>query len=61
MVVLLRSKNEIEGLRRSGDLVARALNMLRPHVRPGVKLSELDRVIENLLVSEGGHSPYKGY
>ena len=60
-MVKLRSKNEIESLRRSGGLVARAIGMLRPHVRPGVKLSELDRLVEDFLVSEGGYSPYKGY
>lgn len=60
-MVVLRSKNEVESLRQAGDLVARALGMLRPHVRPGVKLSDLDRLVEDFLVSEGGHSPYKGY
>ena len=60
-MVVLRSKNEIESLRQAGDLVARALSMLRPHVRPGVRLSELDRIVEEFLLSEGGYSPYKGY
>ena len=60
-MVVLRSKNEIEGLHQAGDLVARALGMLRPHVRPGARLSELDRLVEGFLASEGGHSPYKGY
>jgi len=60
-MVVLRSKNEIESLRRAGDLVARTLAMLRPHVRPGVRLSELDRLVEEFLLSEGGHTPYKGY
>ena len=60
-MVELRNKREIESLRRAGDLVARALGMLQPHVRPGVKLSELDRLVEDFLLSEGGYSPYKGY
>ncbi len=60
-MVVVRSKNEIESLRQAGNLVARALGRVRPHVRPGVGLSELDRLIENFLVSEGGRSPYKGY
>lgn len=60
-MVVLRSKNEIEGLRKAGDLVARAFAMLQSHVRPGVRLGELDRLVEEFLASEGGHSPYKGY
>ncbi|CAA9464088.1 MAG: Methionine aminopeptidase [uncultured Rubrobacteraceae bacterium] len=60
-MVVLRSKNEIEGLRRAGDLVARALVLLSPHVRAGVRLSELDRIVEEFIRSEGGEPTYKGY
>lgn len=60
-MVVLRSKNEIRGLRRAGDLVARALLLLHEHVRAGVKLRELDRVAEDFIRSEGGVPTYKGY
>lgn len=60
-MVVLRSKREIEGLRRVGDLVARTFAMLRSHVRPGVRLAELDLLVEEFLLSGGGYSPYKGY
>jgi methionyl aminopeptidase len=60
-MVVLRSRGEIEGLRRAGDLVARAFGMLRPHVRPGVGLDELDRIVEDLLRARGAEAPYKGY
>jgi len=60
-MVVLRSPYEIEGLRRAGDLVARAFEMLRPHVRPGVGLDEIDRIVEEFLLARGAESPYKGY
>ena len=60
-MVTLRCKGEIEDLRRAGDLVARTLGMLQPHVRPGARLSDLDAMAEEFLLSEGGRSPYKGY
>jgi len=60
-MVVLRSRGEIEGLRRAGDLVARAFGMLRPHVRPDVGLDELDRIVEDLLRARGAEAPYKGY
>jgi methionyl aminopeptidase len=60
-MVVLRSKNEISGLRRTGDLVARALDLLHPHVRAGVKLRELDSIVEEFIRSEGGKPTYKGY
>ena len=60
-MVVLRSKNEISGLRRAGELVARALVLLRPHVRAGVRLAELDRIAEEFIRSEDGEPTYKGY
>src|SRR5215216_5149543 len=60
-MVVLRSKNEISGLRRAGELVARALVLLRPHVRAGVRLAELDRITEEFIGCEDGEPTYKGY
>jgi methionyl aminopeptidase len=60
-MVVLRSKNEISGLRRAGELVARALVLLSSHVRAGVRLAELDRIAEEFIGSEGGEPTYKGY
>jgi methionyl aminopeptidase len=60
-MVVLRSKSEIEGMRRAGDLVARALGLLQPHVRAGVMLNELDRIVEDFLRSQGAELTYKGY
>src|SRR5215218_2329940 len=60
-MVALRSKKELEGLRRAGDLVARALILVRPHVRAGVRLGELDRIVEEFIRCEGGEPTYKGY
>jgi methionyl aminopeptidase len=60
-VVVLRSKGEIAAMRRAGDLVARAFAVLQPHVGAGTRLDELDKLVEELLLSEGAESPYKGY
>ena len=60
-MVVLRSLNEIEGMGRAGDLVARTFEMLRPRVVPGARLDEIDRVVEEFLLDHGAVSPYKGY
>ena len=60
-MIELRSPSEIEALGRAGDLVARAFALLRPHVRAGTRLDELDRIVADLLSSEGAGAPYKGY
>lgn len=60
-MIVLRSEKEIEAMRRAGDLVARAFALLRTHVRAGVRLSELDRIAEEFVRSEGAEPIYKGY
>jgi methionyl aminopeptidase len=60
-MVVLRSGDEVAGLRRAGNLVARVLDALRPLVRPGVGLDEIDRFAGDFLSSEGATFPYKGY
>lgn len=60
-MVVLRSRKEIEGLRRAGELVARVFEMLRPRVGPGVRLDELDGAVEAFLLARGAESPYRGY
>lgn len=60
-MVVLRGEKEIEGLRLAGDLVARVFEMLRPRVRPGARLDELDQAVEEFLLARGATSPYKGY
>ena len=60
-MIVLRSKSEIEEMRRAGDLVARALGMLQSHVRPGARLRELDRLVKEFIVDEGAATVYEGY
>lgn len=60
-MIELRSASEIEAMRRAGDLVARAFARIRPHVRAGARLGEIDRAVAELLRSEGAGAPYKGY
>ena len=60
-MVVLRSAEEIAGLRSAGGLVARILTALRPLVRPGVRLDELDDFVEDYLRTNGARSPYRGY
>ena len=60
-MIELRSPSEIESMRRAGDLVARAFALILPHVRAGTRLDEIDRIVAELLCSEGAGAPYKGY
>jgi methionyl aminopeptidase len=60
-MVYLRDHDEIEGIRAAAQLVARTLEMLGAHVRPGVTTGELDRLAESFIRDHGGVPAFKGY
>jgi methionyl aminopeptidase len=48
-------------MREAGRLVAHTFEHLRPHVRPGVTMRELDRIAEQFIRKHGATPAYKGY
>jgi methionyl aminopeptidase len=61
MAILLRSRRQIAKMREAGRLVAHTFEHLRPHVRPGVTMLELDRIAEQFIRKHGAMPAYKGY
>lgn len=60
----LHPKEDFEGMRRAGKLAAETLDMITPHVVPGVTTEELDRLC-HLYITKNGAIPaplnYKGF
>jgi methionyl aminopeptidase len=53
-----------EGMRAAGRLAAECLDMLTPHVRPGVATAELDRLAREFILDHGALPAclyYRGY
>ena len=64
MAIDIKSKPEIEKMRRSCRLAADVLDMIEPHVRPGVTTLELDRICHEFIVRNGAYPAplnYKGF
>ncbi|MDP3985354.1 MAG: type I methionyl aminopeptidase [bacterium] len=57
----VRSKQEIEIMRKGGELLARGLQAAVDAVRPGIELRELDQIAETVLRAGGGEPSFKGY
>jgi methionyl aminopeptidase len=57
----VKSRREIELMRRSGQHVAEVLLELRELVRPGITTAELDRYAEEAIARRGVVSSFKGY
>src|SRR5690349_11099590 len=62
--IKIHTPEDFEGMRRAGRLAAECLDMLTPHVVPGVTTSELDRLAREFILDGGGLPAclfYKGY
>src|SRR4029077_16715045 len=60
-VIIRKSKQEIEGMARAGELVYETLQLVAEHLEPGVTMLELDRIAEEHIASRGGIPTSKGY
>lgn len=60
-MIYVRKPVEIEKIKRSAAIVAKALDLAESLIRPGMRTAELDRAIEELIRSEGAEPSFKGY
>src|SRR5205085_12634899 len=60
-MVILKSKQQIEQLRKAGRIVAETYEVLRPHLVAGVTTAEIDKIAEEYIRSRGAIPSYKGY
>jgi methionyl aminopeptidase len=61
MAIEIKTATEIAKLRDAGKLVAEAFAMLREHVRPGVRLRDLDHLTAEFLRRHNAEPLYLGY
>ena len=62
--VRLYGPDAFEGMRRAGRLAASCLDMIAPHVKPGVTTDALDQLCDSFIRDHGGVSAplsYKGF
>ena len=57
----IKSKKEIELIRRASGVVAKVINQLKEYLKPGISTGELDRIAQRLLKQLGAVSAFKGY
>lgn len=60
-MITLKSKDEIEKIRRAGQVVAECIVRTAEQVKPGVTTLDLDRIAEEYIVSQGLKPAFKGY
>jgi methionyl aminopeptidase len=60
-VILRKSRSELEGMARAGEIVVDTLTMIGEELRPGISMIELDRLAEEYIRERGGVPTSKGY
>lgn len=60
-MIILKSKREIEKMRRANKLVAETHEYLKRFIKPGVTTKELDDAAENFIIKHGAKPAFKGY
>lgn len=60
-MINIKSAREIELMRHAGHIVAKAHQLIRAHVRPGVTTKELDQMVQQLIEQEGAVPSFLGY
>jgi methionyl aminopeptidase len=65
MGIILKSKDEIAQMRVAGQLAAEVLQMIRPHVEPGITTGELDKICHEYITGKQQAIPaplnYRGF
>lgn len=60
-MIQVKSVKEIPKMIKAGELAAQALELAGKNAVAGISTWELDRIVNDYVVSKGGHSPCKGY
>lgn len=60
-MIQLKTKDEIELIRKGGNILAAALKLVREACQPGITTKELDSMAEEFILERGGRPAFKGY
>jgi len=60
-VIIRKSPEEIDRMRKAGEIVAETIERTVGAVRPGITTAELDAVSEKTILSRGATPSFKGY
>jgi len=60
-MIILKNKDEIEIMRRAGQVVSRTLDMVGEVLKPGMTTTELDRLVEAFIRAAGAIPGFKDY
>jgi methionyl aminopeptidase len=60
-MITIKSKSEIETMKKGGEILARTLLKLEENINPGITTGELDRIAEEFITGCESFPSFKGY
>jgi len=60
-MIIRKSRQEIAGMRRAGEIVAATIDLLGEHLQQGITTGELDRIADEFIRAQGGVPTSMGY
>jgi methionyl aminopeptidase len=60
-MISIKSKKDLEMLKKSGQILARIMNRLEKCIMPGVATADIERLAEKLVLEESVLPAFKGY
>ena len=60
-MITYKSPDQLARMRRAGAIIAKTMRLVAAEVKPGVSISDLDALAEELIRKEGGRPNFKGY
>lgn len=59
--IKIKNSIEIEYMRINGKILGKIFGKIKGYIKPGVSTFEIDKIIEDLILSNGGEPSFKGY
>jgi len=59
--IVIKNSIEIEYMRINGKILGKIFGKIKEYVKPGISTFEIDKIIEDLILSNGGVPSFKGY
>jgi len=60
-MIVLKSKREIEQMKKAGEILVGAHKMIAAMIKPGISTLEIDKAVEDYLQEKGATPEQKGY
>lgn len=60
-MIRLKNPEQIEGIKKSSQLLFKTFEYIKSMIKPGISTADIDQLVEEFIVKNGGYPAFKGY